>query len=77
MSLGLRSGFDEPSDVTGKARIGDAVLDLCRRFETQHGSIVCRELLGCELDEARARGLFESLCPAFVETAARILDDLT
>jgi hypothetical protein len=38
---------------------------------------VCRELLGCDLDEARARGLFQSLCPAFVETAARILDDIT
>jgi C_GCAxxG_C_C family probable redox protein len=76
MALGLRSGFDDPSDGTGKARIGDAVLDLCRRFQARHGSVVCRELLGCDLDEARARGLFQSACPAFVETAARILDDL-
>ncbi len=77
MALGLRCGFDDPSDGTGKAQIGDAVVDLCRRFETRHGSVVCGELLGCDLDEARARGLFQSVCPAFVETAARILDDLT
>jgi C_GCAxxG_C_C family probable redox protein len=77
MALGLRSGFDHPSDVAGKAQIGDAVVDLCRRFEARHGSVVCRDLLGCDLDEARARGLFQTLCPAFVETAARILDDLT
>jgi len=77
MALGLRSGVDDPSDVAGKAQIGDAVVDLCHRFEARHGSVVCRDLLGCDLDEARARGLFQTLCPAFVETAARVLDDLT
>ncbi len=76
MALGLRAGFDDPSDANGKARIGEAVVDLCRRFESRHGSLVCRELLGCDLDEARARGLFQSVCPELVETAARILDDL-
>jgi hypothetical protein len=66
-------------DEGGGARVAIRALpvDLCRRFETRHGSVVCRELLGCDLDEARARGLFQSLCPAFVETAARILDDIT
>ncbi len=30
MALGLRCGFDDPSDGTGEAQIGDAVIDLCR-----------------------------------------------
>ncbi len=74
MALGLRAGFDDASDAAGKARAADAVVDLCRRFESKHGSVVCRELLGCDLDEARQRGLFQSACPVFVETACRILD---
>ncbi len=76
MVLGLRAGIHDASDAAGKARIGEAVTELCRRFESQHRSIVCRELLGCDLDEARARGLLQSVCPAFVESASRILDDL-
>jgi C_GCAxxG_C_C family probable redox protein len=76
MALGLRAGFHDASDAAGKARIGEAVTELCRRFESRHGSLVCRELLGCDLDEARARGLLQSVCPALVESASRILDDL-
>lgn len=76
MALGLRAGFHDGSDATGKARIGEAVADLCQRFVSRHGSTECRELLGCDLDEARARGLLQSVCPAFVESAGRILDDL-
>jgi C_GCAxxG_C_C family probable redox protein len=76
LTLGLRAGFDDPSDAAGKARIGEVVVELFRRFEGEHGAVACRALLGCDLDQARARGLLQQRCPAFVETAARILDEL-
>jgi C_GCAxxG_C_C family probable redox protein len=76
MALGLRAGFHDATDAAGKARIGAAVTELCRRFESQHRSIICRDLLGCDPDEARARGLLQSVCPVFVGSAGRILDEL-
>src|SRR6266511_2668438 len=76
LALGLHAGFDDPSDAAGKARIGDVVVELCRRFELEHRATAYSALLGCDLKQARARGLLQQRCPTFVESAGRILDDL-
>lgn len=56
--------------------------EFLRRFQGRHGSLACRTLISHDIstdegmDEARKDGVFDSLCPGFVRTAAEILDDI-
>jgi C_GCAxxG_C_C family probable redox protein len=82
MALGLRHCGVPATDPLGKQQAYPPVQDFLARFKARHGSIVCRELLGCDLgtpeglQSARDQGLFKSRCPAFVRTAAEILEEL-
>ncbi len=82
MALGLRHCGVPAEDPPAKQRAYPPVQEFLARFKERHGSIVCRELLGCDLGTpeglqgAREQGLFKSRCPAFVRTAAEILEDL-
>jgi C_GCAxxG_C_C family probable redox protein len=82
MVLGLRHcGVPAEADPLGKQQTYPPVREFLARFKARHGSIVCRELLACdigvpeELERAREQGLFKSRCPAFVRTAAEILEE--
>ena len=56
--------------------------EFLRRFQAQHGSLACRSLIDHDLSTeegmaaARKDGVFDSLCPGFVRTAAEILEDM-
>ena len=51
-------------------------------FEKRKGSYVCRDILGCDLRTeegksfALSNGLFRTLCPEMVRTAAEILTEM-
>jgi C_GCAxxG_C_C family probable redox protein len=47
-----------------------------RRFESAHGSIICRDLLGCDLETARQNDRFSEVCPLLIRTAAQIIEEL-
>lgn len=81
MVLGLReSGARDPEEA--KERTYRRVRVFFERFRSQHGSTVCRALIGCDLstpaglDHARAAGLFTTRCPAFVRSAVEFLEEL-
>jgi C_GCAxxG_C_C family probable redox protein len=80
--LGLAHGRTRPDDAAAKMATADSVRKLVARFEAQHGSVACRDLLGCEIDTpeklqaARNSGLFRKTCPGFVRSAAAILEQL-
>lgn len=83
MALGLRHcGVPAEADPLGKQQAYPPVQEFLARFKTRHGSIVCRELLDCDLgtpeglERAREQGLFKSRCPAFVRSAAEILEEM-
>jgi hypothetical protein len=52
------------------------------RFEERHGSICCRELLGCDLSQPRGyqqaidSGVFMNVCPKLVRDAVEIVEEL-
>ena len=83
MVLGLRHCDAPADDPEVKLKVYPPVQEFLARFKARHGSVVCRELLGCDLgtpaglERAREQGLFKSRCPAFVRSAAEILEDLT
>lgn len=54
---------------------------LMERFASIHGSTECRDLLGLDIstpdgmDKARKSGLFKEVCPGFVSSAVRLLEE--
>ena len=76
MAIGLRYGPMQEKDAAYAQ-----VLELCRHFEKQHGSALCRDLTGCDLTnpEDRQRWLDSGgheKCSQFVSTTVEILMDL-
>ena len=82
MVLGLRHAADNCEQGAGRADVYGRVLEFASRFREQNGSIVCRDLLGCDIStpegmqEAKERNLFTTTCVSMVESAATILDDM-
>ena len=75
MVLGLARGADTPAGKEDAYRLGQEFL---QRFESRHGTILCRELIGCDIStpkgrqQAREKDAFTALCPLFVQNAAEI-----
>jgi len=82
MVLGLKYGNADIHDIEAKERIYGLVREFVRRFESRNSSIVCRELLGCDISkpegiqEAKEKDLFTSVCPKAVKEATEILDEM-
>ncbi len=80
--IGLKYGYTEAKDKETKAKTYARARDFACRFRSHSGSLLCRELLGCDLataegmETARRKGLFTELCPRFVLAAAEILEDV-
>jgi C_GCAxxG_C_C family probable redox protein len=82
MALGLAhgKGVDDGDDC--KARSYELAGELSRRFAGMNGSIICAELLECDIstdegyNEAKTRGLFDSNCEKYVRDASLIIADI-
>ncbi len=77
LTLGEACGEAMAADpVAGRDALYAQARQLTETFRKEHGSILCRELTGCELDtEAgrssyKKRGLHQNLCTKLVEFAA-------
>lgn len=83
MAIGLAHGRTRVEDEAARERTYEAARAVVDRFRTEHGSDVCRELLGVDIStpegrEAAAKeGLFRTRCPAFVRSAAKLVASLT
>lgn len=82
MVLGLYFGHCDSKDTEGKKRAYRISEEFMDRFIQKNGSVVCRELLGYNLSDKdelqiiRDKGLFRTLCPQMVRSAAEILDEM-
>ena len=79
MAIGLRYGQMEGTEAKDEAYT--LVLELCRRFEEQHGSALCRDLTGCDFTTPEGRQRWSDSgghekCNQFVSTTVEILLDL-
>jgi C_GCAxxG_C_C family probable redox protein len=79
MALGLGRGSDTPAGKENTYQLGQ---DFLQRFEIKHGTIHCKELINIDIStpegrqQARAGGVFTSLCPLFLRTATEIVESL-
>jgi C_GCAxxG_C_C family probable redox protein len=82
MVIGLKLGPTDPKDRARREQLYQAVRDFTAAFKQRHGSIVCRELLGCDLgqpdgyERAIRENLFLTRCPIFVRDAVEVLGQL-
>jgi len=82
MAIGLRYGATDAGDQTSKEKTYALAQEIMRRFESLHGSIECRKLLGIDLStpegmaEAKKKKVHSTVCPAFVRDAARLVVEL-
>jgi len=83
LTIGLKVGSEsEVGSREAKKEAYRKVRQFSERFKALHGSLACREILGCDLSteeglqEAREKDLFSKVCPGFVADAARILEEL-
>ncbi len=78
--IGLHAGSDRAGDRAAKENTYRIVREFMARFEEEFGSVNCRELLGCDIsnpadyNQARKQGMFENICPRYVDGALEILD---
>jgi C_GCAxxG_C_C family probable redox protein len=80
MVLGLKYGGTNAGDSEAKETTYERVREFAARFTARHGSVACKDLLGCDISSpeglaaARERGLFSTICPKFVRDAAELLE---
>lgn len=80
--IGLKKGAISVEDTASKEDTYQAVREFSNHFKATHGSIICKELLGCDISEsdgykkARQEDLFKRECPKYVGSAVEILEKL-
>jgi C_GCAxxG_C_C family probable redox protein len=82
MVIGLKYGRTAVPDTRSHEKTTSLVREFAERFKSLNGSIICRELLGCELSTDEGQKTFvdkklrDALCTKFVRDAATIVGDL-
>ena len=82
MLIGLKYGGIDPEDRQSKEKTHEVVREFARRFTASHESLVCRELLGCDISTpdgsrvAKEKKLAATICPKLVESAAQIFEEM-
>jgi C_GCAxxG_C_C family probable redox protein len=82
MALGLVFASPDPLDAAAKQRIQAKTDEFIRRFRERHGAVDCRDLIGCDISapeamkKAREAGIFKTVCPPLVRSAAQIVEEM-
>jgi C_GCAxxG_C_C family probable redox protein len=82
MVIGLSYGRTRTDDEEAKERAYGLAENFMKEFESRHGSVFCRDLLGYDIStpdglaSVREENLGTTICPNFVRDAAEILEEL-
>jgi C_GCAxxG_C_C family probable redox protein len=82
MVIGLKYGKTRADDEQTKEKAYALVKKFVKKFKTRNGSIVCRQLLGCDISTpkgkqlAEEKRLFATRCPKYVQDAADIIEEI-
>ncbi|PWB72183.1 hypothetical protein C3F09_06995 [candidate division GN15 bacterium] len=80
MVIGFKYGKSKAEDDAAKEKSYEVAREFVSQFKERHGSIVCRELAGCDLNTSEGRQEFEekqvgkTVCPHLVGEAVEILE---
>ena len=82
MVIGLKYGMTFAEDRKSIEKTYEKVNEFTAEFKKRRGSVVCRDLLGCDISDheslqrARQQELFKKLCPDYIKSAVEILEEL-
>lgn len=82
MVIGLKNGMGINKDQDAKDKTYQVVNDFSNKFQEKNGSMMCREILGCDITTPEGREYFdknellEKKCFQCVKSAAEILEDI-
>ena len=82
MIIGLKHSNAAGGGLFSKDKTEDITREFVDRFRARQGTVICRELLGCDvttpegLTRAKQERHFKKRCPEFVKDAAEILEEL-
>ena len=82
MVVGLKRSATDGGDAKAKQESCKLAQEFMNRFKARHGSLLCRDLLGCDIStpegfaKAHDGGLTKTLCPKFVQDAAEIIEQV-
>ena len=82
MVIGLKYGKAKPEDEEAKRKAYALVKEFVKKFKDKNSSIVCRELLGCDISTPegvkvfKEKGMISTTCCKLVKDAAEILEEI-
>ena len=82
MLIGLKYGKFEVEDLESKEITYNMVHEFATRFKAINGSVRCKDLLTVdigvpeELQLARDRNLFKTLCPKYIKDAVVLIEEM-
>ncbi|MFW9999860.1 MAG: C-GCAxxG-C-C family protein [Candidatus Hodarchaeota archaeon] len=82
MAIGLKYGMGLNGDIEARDKTYQLIREFTNRFQEIHGSINCKELLGCDISTPEGReyydqnDFFEKKCFEYVKDSAKILEEL-
>lgn len=82
MVIGLKYGKTRVEDEQTEEKAYSLVKEFVDKFKSRNGSIICRELIGCDISTpkgmalAKEKKLIATLCPKFVQDAAEIIEQI-
>ena len=82
MAIGLARGNSRPAEKEIKEGTYVLALEFVKRFKARHDSLVCRELLGCDIgtpeghERAKQQGLFDTVCAKLVRDSIEIAEEV-
>lgn len=80
MAIGLKHGTADATDSEAREKTYELVRRFAEEFRAKHGSLDCRDLLGCDIstaegrEQARERNTHDDVCPQLVRDAAEVLE---
>ena len=82
MVIGLKHGRILEEEIEEKEKTKEIILEFVKRFKEKYTSIMCRDLIGCDLsteegqEKAENEDLYNKICKNLVGDAAAILTGL-
>ena len=82
MVLGLRHTQENNNTPAGRVEVYTRIVDFAQRFKKRNGSLICRDLLGCDIStpegmkQAKEQKLFSTTCVKMVQDAGEILEEM-
>jgi C_GCAxxG_C_C family probable redox protein len=82
MVIGLKYGMGKNDGTESKEKTYQTVREFVNQFQQIHGSVICNELLGCNINTPEGmeyfnkNDLFEKKCVQCVKNAAEILEEI-